>query len=441
MKESAHFSISSNGQHYNYAPNYYHTDHEEDYEADFEEINERIDLIEEIDRERTEFDVEKVLAKQSTHELYCPNCNCCITRRIILRRKPKFRNPRRQPKHYKAETPFHYQHDPDSLCAAHDTGIFDGEQDVFRCLSCFSIFIPTGNGFKLFRVFEDSTEQNPQKSAEVKANWFFSIFATNQKKTKTEQGNDLAISVETEQLEPSPQSSRNVVVEDRILLESGARGNFDEQRSTGVGVDILKSIVYGGLIESITSLGVICSAAGAGAATLDILAMALANLIGGLFIIGYNLIDLKNEGSRGSSSEINQQDDRYQALLGKRDRFSLHVTVVIISYLIFGVLPPIVYGFSFHKSDDKDLKLALVGGASLVCIILLAIGRAYVFQKPYIRNVLYYVIIGFMASGSSYIVGDLIRQLMQQVGWFHSSLSLVMPYSETKSNEPLLTSY
>ena len=43
------------------------------------------------------------------------------------------------------------------------------------------------------------------------------------------------------------------------------------RKGAGVGesrqLEILKSIVYGGLIESITSLGVVSSAAGAGAGT------------------------------------------------------------------------------------------------------------------------------------------------------------------------------
>ncbi|XP_059660145.1 membrane protein of ER body 1-like isoform X2 [Cornus florida] len=54
-------------------------------------------------------------------------------------------------------------------------------------------------------------------------------------------------------------------------------------------LDILKSIVYGGLVESIASLSVVSSAAAADATTLNIVALGLANLIGGLFIIGHNV--------------------------------------------------------------------------------------------------------------------------------------------------------
>jgi hypothetical protein len=130
-----------------------------------------LDLIEEIDQEMTEFDVEKVLEKQNTHDLYCPNCNSCITRRVILRRRRwKNRNARRKPKHAKVDTIVPSEsngnstysdansadsasgpgHDIANICSndsptsAVDDHNCDREPDVFRCLSCFSFFIPAG---------------------------------------------------------------------------------------------------------------------------------------------------------------------------------------------------------------------------------------------------------------------------------------------------------
>ncbi|GLJ53460.1 hypothetical protein SUGI_1140330 [Cryptomeria japonica] len=49
--------------------------------------------------------------------------------------------------------------------------------------------------------------------------------------------------------------------------------------------DLLKSIVYGGLTVSITSLGVVSSAAGGDAKTLTVIAISLANLVAGFFLI------------------------------------------------------------------------------------------------------------------------------------------------------------
>ncbi|KAL2556419.1 Uncharacterized protein Fot_01158 [Forsythia ovata] len=42
-----------------------------------------------------------------------------------------------------------------------DDHVHDREPDLFRCLSCFSFFIPIGNGFKLFRIFgENDAKEN-----------------------------------------------------------------------------------------------------------------------------------------------------------------------------------------------------------------------------------------------------------------------------------------
>ena len=108
------------------------------------------------------------------------------------------------------------------------------------------------------------------------------------------------------------------------------------------------------------------------------------------------------------------------------------MTVAILSFLIFGLVPPVVYGFSFRKSDDKDLKLAAVAGASLVCIILLALGKGHVRkpQRTYFRTVSYYVFLGISASGISYIVGELIKKLLEKLGLFESSSAVSVPFLE-----------
>lgn len=94
-----------------------------------------------------EMDVERVLEDQETHDLYCPNCNSCITKRVILRkRKRVVRDLKLDAKREKIPPLLHPSDDvetsPDAAVAndpIHETG-----SDVFRCLSCFSFFIPTG---------------------------------------------------------------------------------------------------------------------------------------------------------------------------------------------------------------------------------------------------------------------------------------------------------
>ncbi|KAL5717787.1 hypothetical protein ACHQM5_010752 [Ranunculus cassubicifolius] len=116
--------------------------------------------------------------------------------------------------------------------------------------------------------------------------------------------------------------------------------------------------------------------------------------------------------------------DRYHELLGNKRRFTLHATVAILSYIIFGLVSPLTYGFSFRVTDNKEYKLIAVAVAALVCITLLAIAKAYV-QKPpktYAKTVFYYICIGVMSSGVSYVIGVFVKKLLERLGLFEGSV-------------------
>ncbi|XP_022762603.1 membrane protein of ER body-like protein [Durio zibethinus] len=555
-----------------------------------------VDLSGETEEVLMELDVEK----QNTHDLICPNCNACITRRVILRRrKPKISNKHHKPKPVKkldlipnsvgdgrgGDTPEIYSNVSPTPAPDEQNNGTEQEQEAFGCTSCYSLFIPIGNGcFKIFQFFrhgrqteqapslqdisqresiqspqqisqrsntqspqEKNTSENIQSPHEIsqKEKTQSPQEMSQKEKTQSPQGISLNDTTQTPQKVShdedtqspqkrshnenvhspqhinynkdaqspqhishnedtqsprkrshnenmhspqspqkshdenvhSPQSPQNSSVLDKVksvsrekkpdavmLQKNAGKNEIVEDIEAGVleptfsprtevvplsqsrtqdenrGADgqthewqILKSIVYGGLIQSIISLGVVSSAAGAGADTLNVLALGMANLIGGLLVFIHNLRELKNDQPRGDSTEINVEEDRYQVLLGRRQNFVLHATVAILSFLIFGLVPPVVYGFSFRKSDDKDLKLAAVAGASLVCIILLALGKGHV-RKPhraYFRTVSSYVFLGITASGISYVVGEIIKKLLEKLGLFDSSSAVSMPFLET----------
>ncbi|KAF3685365.1 hypothetical protein T459_09752 [Capsicum annuum] len=189
-------------------------------------------------------------------------------------------------------------------------------------------------------------------------------------------------------------------------------------------IEIVKSIVFGGLAESVTSLSIVSSATGGDTSTSNILVLAMANLIGGLFIIFDNLWELKRDRFEQASNQIMEKHvDRYREQLGRRENFTLHAVLVVLSYIIFGLVPPVTYGFSFRKSDDKELKIVAVAAASLVCILMLATGKAYVQRapKPYFKTISTYIILGFTVSGVSYAAGILFKRLLEKLGLFQPS--------------------
>ncbi|XP_057822778.2 uncharacterized protein LOC131035152 isoform X7 [Cryptomeria japonica] len=168
--------------------------------------------------------------------------------------------------------------------------------------------------------------------------------------------------------------------------------------------DLLKSIVYGGLTVSITTLGVVSSTAGGEAKTLTVIAIGLANLVAGFFLIIKNILYLDHF-----------HRDEFIETIGHR--FWFNGFIATVSYLIFGSLAPITYGFSFQKSDDTLYKFLAASVVSLISIILLALGKARVTKKSYIKVVILYVVTGFWASIVGFFAGKYIKKLLEKWGF------------------------
>ncbi|XP_028555450.1 membrane protein of ER body-like protein isoform X2 [Dendrobium catenatum] len=574
----------------------------------------------------SELDLEKVLEEQETHDLFCPNCHSCITKRVILRKRKR------------RVQDFQYEERPEKLhirpnIVATSTEIVetshDSEPDVFRCLSCFSFFIPTENGFNIFRIFrkrEESVDvqvpniQSSGQSSSKDGSRLSSIFKSESSRNKENEAvpipgavlpvqspitsnigysgqkypTSLVLSAsETQnyaenakskndgaaQLQPHLEisfggdhnleenhgitalpipvpneveesyasngklhpvaatqfpivldvssggdqlqnESKNAlalpvseaanagenystvlkissddgdimpviinkppisggigqnnhdfdgiippatvflphdddVIKPIVIVEPSSQGTSQKDLSISISAaqptvflpvgdvqisvgnqilvetrrenewEVLKSIVYGGLIESITSLGVVSSAAGAKTSTLNIVALGLANLIGGFFVMLHDLSELK---SSAAATQNDERSGRYWKLLGRKSNFGLHATVAIMSYLFFGLLPPLIYGFSFRESDLKEDKTIAVAFSSLLCIALLSIGKAHVSEpKSYIKTFLYYLGLGFSASGISYVAGVLLHRFLLQLGLFEHDAPLPLP--------------
>ncbi|KAL8551200.1 hypothetical protein ACS0TY_000326 [Phlomoides rotata] len=619
--------------------------------------SEAVELINEDDLEVTDFDVERVIQNQTTHDLYCPNCSSCITKRVILRKRK--RAIRISDEEFKGKTPKTAPGpevdqsrgdgvDDDAQITLADEDKRDREPHLFRCLSCFTFFIPTGDGLKCLPLkdwfasmftpnkhgpviepgsisqtrgepssnlsdqggqpsfsqkprspanasearveggdeispllsqepsvngnvangVEDKLDLKPTvtigttiglpdsytqdqfkepKSSQVvhnnhESDLYVSTFPTRTQVTKwkpvkdaivfsqgggkfpisahkgsstLEESDEVQIPNQTEAADKeiihhSPTSISATDVEGKLNISvsipheehdvrasittdtvheynnanflGSNNGHFHHTKGsehtitttnitfsneppkvdssvvnngaiapdtkitihpsetpsvpelvnqvtasdsarTEYEIEVVKSIVYGGLAESITSLSVVSSAAGGGAATLNVLALGAANLIGGLFIICHNLWDLRYHQLEHVSNQINEGQDRYKELLGRRQSFVLHAVLAIISYITFGLVPPLVYGFSFRNSDDRQLKLAVVGPVSILCILILAISKAYTQRapKPYLKTIATYLVLGFMVSGVSYVAGELVERLLNELGLFQTS--------------------
>lgn len=485
------------------------------------------DGLEESDEEVVELEFERAVEKIHSHDdynMYCPNCSSRITK-VVLRRKIRQRRVPIQP-----ET---------------------RRDDLFGCLSCFSIFVPSGNRLNPFRIFgadkgPESTpllqqQQAPDASmptsgtTQEKGGGFdlFGFFgkrrpqenglhsplllptdvnSSSPKITTTDQASDqedgvksiipsavppaksngsVTNAADVGKIIQAPTPSQGSILNGNVIIDIVDKTEiYDKQpeikikgqndtlspinggdvkipvEETPVGpripqytptatdvltndaripamttesqgsrsLEIVKSILYGGLMESITSLSVVSSAAASEATTLNIVALGLANLVGGLVVLAHNLRDLRY----GDSSETNE--NRYKEQLGRRENFLLHATIAVLSYLVFGLIPPVIYGFTFRASDDRDFKLLAVAAASLLCIVILAIAKAYVRGEnkftAYFKTILYYVTSAVLVSGVAFAVGDLVNKLLERLGWFNPATVEPQLFPQAKSFNP-----
>ncbi|XP_057808959.1 membrane protein of ER body-like protein isoform X2 [Salvia miltiorrhiza] len=386
------------------------------------------------DEEVIELEFERAVEKVHTHTPYCPNCSNQITK-VILRRKKKA-SPR-----------------PDKPL------------DLLGCLSCFSIFIPSGdclNPFGLFKskpkvetpIVED--EQPPisvggtttitnaggstrglespnvgpsngvgstTTNAPGRRLNPFKLFGSNSLLPKLESPKTGYEQQSTDVDEATTNNDPGILGEAKPE-HSPAHATVDIPEIRGLQqplipgirrskpMEMLKCIVYGGLIESIASLSIVSSAAASDATTLNVVVIGLATLLSGVFAFACNLVELRNDCS----------DDKYEEVLGRRGHFAFHSTFALLSYLVFGLVAPTTFAFAFRVSDDRDYKILAVAAAAFACIFILSIAKAYVKGTErfggYVKTTLYYVTLAVSASGVAYAAGDLFGMVFNDLGWF-----------------------
>lgn len=388
-----------------------------------------------VEEEVVELEFEKAISKLHSHTMHCPNCDAQITK-VVLRRKIFKMIGKPPPIEDEPEKPV----------------------DLLGCLSCFSLFTSAGNPFSIFREKPrknavPQSDGNEEDMASGEDGNCFSIFRVLRKGPDVPTKEDMAQPGFVDPPSPSPAPDNKYVArkppgrhgesppldvtpekpESSIDIPPATspatgvqtQGEVAGQDSTSF--EILKSVVYGGLMEVIASLSVVASAVAADATTLTIVALALANLIGGIFVIGHNLWDLRDDCYKFSSQVTR---NKYKELLGQVEHFPLHVFFAILSFFVFGIIPPVAYGYSIHETNDKDFTIVAVVAASLVCVGLLAIFKAYVDRCTgflgYIKTIAYYLTTTIAVSGVSYVVGNLVTRLIEELGLFETTSGVAM---------------
>ncbi|CAM6019688.1 unnamed protein product [Sphagnum balticum] len=177
--------------------------------------------------------------------------------------------------------------------------------------------------------------------------------------------------------------------------------------STGSKVqEYLKSVVYGGLDVSLISLGVVASAAGGDAKTRTVLAMGLANLIFGSISFFHKVIELHKESPM-----------RFRETVGQS--FLLNGCLAFLSFLVFGSLPTLTFGFSFRQSNNHDYKMLATVVVSVISVVLLGCAKVFakVTQQSYFATLSALIMTGVVAAVAGFYTGEYFSKLLAQFGF------------------------
>jgi hypothetical protein len=170
--------------------------------------------------------------------------------------------------------------------------------------------------------------------------------------------------------------------------------------------EYLKSVVYGGLDVSLISLGVVASAAGGDAKTRTVLAMGLANLIFGSISFFHKVIELHKENPVQFKETVGQS-------------FLLNGCLAFFSFLVFGSLPTLTFGFSFRQSNNHDYKMVATVVVSVISVMLLGCAKVFakVTQRSYFATLSALIMTGVVAAVAGFYTGEYFSKLLAQFGF------------------------
>nr|GEY27942.1 hypothetical protein [Tanacetum cinerariifolium] len=191
----------------------------------------------------------------------------------------------------------------------------------------------------------------------------------------------------------------------KAIVEAAKRAaGLSQEEESSKSSEILKSIVYGGLQTIIISLCMVAFLAAFDAPAVIV------------------IWDFKRSCNNERSSN---ETKKYREQLGRVNYFPLHAGFAILSFIVFGMIPPV--SFLFFETGSKDLSMALVEVVSLLSVALLAkLKVSAISYKDYFQHVInlaYYLAYAMSRSICSYLAGvrnkmceDLVKRYEDRFG-------------------------
>jgi len=168
--------------------------------------------------------------------------------------------------------------------------------------------------------------------------------------------------------------------------------------------DYLSEFVYGGIDGAVTTFAVVAGATGARFDVKILLVLGFANLIADGFSMGVG-----SYLSTKSGQELMQK--RGESIKNEPSPVINGVTTYA-SFILVGLVPLLAY--SFDALFDLGLPNIFLLASLLTALAFIGIGylKSKVTKAPLMRSVLETLVLGVIAAGLAYVLGDLLEKLI-----------------------------
>lgn len=181
----------------------------------------------------------------------------------------------------------------------------------------------------------------------------------------------------------------------KISIISGIKNHFE---------DYLREFVYGGIDGAVTTFAVVAGATGARFDTTVILVLGFANLIADGISMGVgSYLSTKSERELLEKKGESTADEPSPVING---------VTTYISFLLFGLIPLLVYAIDALFSLELDNLFTIATALTASAFIIIGLLKSRVAQTPVVRAVMETLILGALAAGSAYVLGDYLERFI-----------------------------
>ena len=168
--------------------------------------------------------------------------------------------------------------------------------------------------------------------------------------------------------------------------------------------DYLSEFVYGGIDGAVTTFAVVAGATGARFDTTVILVLGFANLIADGFSMGVgSYLSTKSEQELMEKRGESTSDEPSPIING---------ATTYVSFILIGLVPLLIYAidqiFALELNNLFGIAMILTAGA----FVFIGYLKSRVAQSPVVRAVLETLILGVIAAGFAYVLGDVLERII-----------------------------